>query len=146
MTIGQASEDRLAAMAALQARISARMNNLEMNGLISMTQEQLISQQIIKAQTDEEREKSLNIVIDSEGRTIDKRTGEIVQLQSRVPTLKANLRLQKREIKSALAASGLKIQDKEVKSAEKINKYETVANEEKPAVETTSSFFDARLK
>ena len=52
MTIGQASEDRLAAMAALQARISARMNNLEMNGLISMTQQKLISQQIIKDQTD----------------------------------------------------------------------------------------------
>ncbi len=56
-----------------------------------------IEQLQMRQQTLEERERSLNLIIDSEGRTIDKRTGEVVQLQSRMPTLKANIKAQKRD-------------------------------------------------
>jgi hypothetical protein len=52
-----------------------------------------------------ERERSLNITIDSEGRTIDKRTGEVIQLQTRMPTLKANLKVQRRDFKSGIAST-----------------------------------------
>ena len=52
-----------------------------------------------------ERERSLNITIDAEGRTIDKRTGEVIQLQTRMPTLKANLKVQRRDFKSGIAST-----------------------------------------
>ena len=43
--------------------------------------------------TPQERDRLQNLIIDSEGRTVDKRTGEIVHIQSRMPTLKANLKV-----------------------------------------------------
>lgn len=49
-------------------------------------------QQQQKQLTPQERERLQNLIIDSEGRTVDKRTGEIVQIESRTPTLKANLK------------------------------------------------------
>ena len=45
-----------------------------------------------------DREKLLNLIIDSEGRTIDKRTGELVQIESFTPTLKANIKAQKTRV------------------------------------------------
>jgi hypothetical protein len=42
-------------------------------------------------------------IIDAEGRTIDKRTGEVVQIQSRMPTLKANIKAQKRDYKTGIS-------------------------------------------
>lgn len=62
-----------------------------------------LSVEELNKQAKEERERSLNLIIDSEGRTIDKRTGEVVQIQSRVPTLKANMKVaQKRDYKTAM--------------------------------------------
>ena len=46
-----------------------------------------------KQLTPEERGRLQNLIIDSEGRTVDKRTGEIVQIASRTPTLKANIKV-----------------------------------------------------
>jgi hypothetical protein len=46
----------------------------------------------------EDRDRPVHVTIDKEGRTIDTRTGEVLQMQSRVPTLKANIRAQKREV------------------------------------------------
>lgn len=43
--------------------------------------------------TPQERDRLQNLIIDSEGRTVDKRTGEIVHIESRMPTLKANLKV-----------------------------------------------------
>jgi len=56
----------------------------------------------LQLQSQEERDRSLNLIIDSEGRTVDKRTGEIVQIQSRLPTLKANIQAKKRDIDSKI--------------------------------------------
>ncbi len=56
----------------------------------------------LQLQSQEERERSLNLIIDSDGRTIDKRTGELVQIQSRLPTLKANIQAKKRDIDSKI--------------------------------------------
>lgn len=56
-----------------------------------------------RQQTAQDRERSLNLIIDSEGRTVDKRTGELVQIESRTPTLKANLKVQqKKDIKPTM--------------------------------------------
>ena len=46
----------------------------------------------------EERDRPVHVKIDKEGRTIDTITGEVLQLPSRLPTLKANLRVQKKEV------------------------------------------------
>ncbi|CAF1057656.1 unnamed protein product [Didymodactylos carnosus] len=53
--------------------------------------------QLFQASPDE-RERPIHVKIDKGGRTIDTRTGEILQMQSRMPTLKANIRAQKREV------------------------------------------------
>ncbi|CAF0894597.1 unnamed protein product [Adineta steineri] len=47
----------------------------------------------------EPRERPVNVTIDREGRTIDTITGEVLQIPSLTPTLKANLRAQKKDIK-----------------------------------------------
>lgn len=53
--------------------------------------------------TPQERERLQNLIIDSEGRTVDKRTGEIVQIQSHTPTLKANLKVAQQQLRQRLA-------------------------------------------
>lgn len=75
---------------------TAHVQNIITNTTKASIQEQAAQRQL----NAQERERSLNLIIDSEGRTVDKRTGELVQLQSRVPTLKANLKVQKRDLKS----------------------------------------------
>ncbi len=95
--------------------MAARTASLELTQLnVSNVVPQVLEQQQQRQQTIEERERSLNLIIDSEGRTIDKRTGEVVQLQSRMPTLKANIKAQKRDYRTAMsgdkrgdAASGI---------------------------------------
>lgn len=52
--------------------------------------------------TPQERERVQNLIIDSEGRTVDKRTGEILQIESRVPTLKANLKVAQQSMQKRL--------------------------------------------
>jgi len=37
------------------------------------------------------------VILDAEGRTIDVKTGQAIQLQHHMPTLKANIRAKKRE-------------------------------------------------
>ena len=134
------NEDRVNAISALQARIAATMGSLGARGLVTLTPEQ-----IMNAQAAEERDRSLNLVIDSEGRTIDKRTGEIVPIQSRMPTLKANIRTTKK--KEPLKP----IDIKEEKPAEEepkpfqFTKNMVPLEETKPADEA-SAFFDNRLK
>jgi hypothetical protein len=140
-------EDRVSAITALQARIAATMGNLGSRGLVQLTPEQ-----IQNAQAAEERDRSLNLVIDAEGRTIDKRTGEVVQLQSRQPTLKANIRSKKKEIK--ILGSSKPIDPKEEKLAEQQeiafmftkNQPEVQETTSKPAEEASSAYFDNRLR
>lgn len=108
-------EDKQAKLLALKAQVAARTASLELTQLnVSNVVPQVLEQQQQRQQTIEERERSLNLIIDSEGRTIDKRTGEVVQLQSRMPTLKANIKAQKRDYRTAMsgdkrgdAASGI---------------------------------------
>ena len=60
---------------------------------------QLTPEQIQSIQTAKERDRSLNLVIDTELRTIDKRFGEVILIQSCQPTFKANILSKKKEIK-----------------------------------------------
>ena len=138
-------EDRVSAITALQARIAATMGNLGAKGIVQLTPEQ-----IQNAQAAEERDRSLNLLIDAEGRTIDKRTGEIVQIQSRLPTLKANIRSKKKEVKIlGVKPSEVKVEkEPEVQPLPfKFTKSGTTSIQEpsKP-VEEAAAYFDNRLK
>jgi hypothetical protein len=99
-------EDKQAALMALKAKIAASVASAEVQSMLEQNkkvdQTQLtIQEQIIQRQLSaQERDMSLNIIIDSEGRTVDKRTGQVVQIQSRTPTIKANLKSQKRDHKT----------------------------------------------
>jgi U4/U6 small nuclear ribonucleoprotein PRP3 len=95
-------EDRLAAINALKAKIAASQVGLNSQIVQAASAVQQIKEkQQTEAETIEQRQRSLNTIIDSEGRAIDKRTGEIIQIESRVPTLKANLKVaQKRDYKT----------------------------------------------
>ena len=98
-------EDKQAALMALKAKLAASVASAEVQSMLDKTkatekvqlslQEQLVQRQV----SAQERELSLNLIIDSEGRTVDKRTGQVVQIQSRVPTIKANIKTQKRDHK-----------------------------------------------
>jgi hypothetical protein len=91
---------------ALKAKIAASMASAELsNIMIGQTQVTLQEQMAQRQQSAQEREMSLNIIIDSEGRTIDKRTGQVVQIQSRAPTIKANIKAQKRDYKTAMSGT-----------------------------------------
>lgn len=102
---------------ALKAKVAAQAASLDLSQIAVPTQPVMLNPleaQQIRQLSIEERERSLNLIIDSEGRTIDKRTGEVVQLQSRMPTLKANIKAQKRDYRTAMtgdkkgdAASGI---------------------------------------
>lgn len=91
---------------ALKARIAASVASAEVQSMLDQTTkyeptQMTLQEQIIQRQLSaQEREMSLNIIIDSEGRTVDKRTGQVVQIQSRTPTIKANLKTQKRDHKT----------------------------------------------
>ncbi len=99
-------EDKQAALMALKARIAASVASAEVQSMLDQTTkyeptQMTLQEQIIQRQLSaQEREMSLNIIIDSEGRTVDKRTGQVVQIQSRTPTIKANLKTQKRDHKT----------------------------------------------
>jgi len=41
--------------------------------------------------------RAMPLILDAEGRTIDVKTGQAIQLQHHMPTLKANIRAKKRE-------------------------------------------------
>ena len=140
---------------ALKAKIAAASNNLE----ITLDAHQKILSPLeqiqMRQQTMEERERSLNLIIDSEGRTIDKRTGEVVQLQSRMPTLKANIKAQKRDYDQRerkatdLFASGIASTMSGIASV--FNKLVPAQPEPTPAAALNAEaqselFFDPRLK
>jgi hypothetical protein len=135
----QTNEDRLATMSALQQRIAATMGNLELKGVLNAQQ--------IKLQTAADRDRSLNLVIDAEGRTVDKRTGEVVQLQSRMPTLKANLRVQQ---KRPATQAGLAQRPDEQKQAQTglITPFILTQQEMTDTQQQNekANFFDSRLK
>jgi U4/U6 small nuclear ribonucleoprotein PRP3 len=101
-----ATDEKKAKLLELKAKLAASAATAQIQnimqqklGLQEAAQQEAVIQRI---ESMEERERSLNLIIDSEGRTIDKRTGEVVQIQSRVPTLKANLKAQKRDYKTAM--------------------------------------------
>lgn len=139
---------------ALKAKIAASVASAQVQNILSnpSIQDQIVAQQMSK----EERERSLNLIIDSEGRTIDKRTGQVVQLESRMPTLKANLKAQKRDYKTAMAgdktdlfASGIASTISGVSSVFQgakttLSTVTTTELEKEKAVSET--FFDPRLK
>lgn len=101
ITIQPAYDDKRATLSALKAKIAASTANLELS-IVSTQIMSPLEQIQMRQQTIEDRERSLNLIIDAEGRTIDKRTGEVVQIQSRMPTLKANIKAQKRDYKTAM--------------------------------------------
>lgn len=140
-------------MVALKARIAASVANVQAKSYFENTTASMprtLPDQLMQRQQNlEERDRSLNLIIDSEGRTIDKRTGEVILMQTPLPTLKANIKTQKRDYRTAMGAdkkdfaSGLastitgtssvlesKIGDKNIEG-------------EKEIVE---NFYDARLK
>lgn len=145
----QIQEDKKAALMALKAKIAATTANTQIQNILGASQTVLQEQLVQRQQSVAERDRSLNLIIDSEGRTIDKRTGEVVQIQSRMPTLKANLKVQKRDYKTAFGdkksdTSGI---------ASTLAGIESVIQESKeakpapaPATEEVSEFFDPRLK
>lgn len=74
-------------------------------------------------------DRPVHVTIDKEGRTIDSLTGEVLQIPNRIPTLKANLRVQKKDIKQEQPKS------KAVK--------EVVI--EHPGLDASAVHFDARI-
>jgi hypothetical protein len=117
------TDSRLAAMAALQAKIAASMGNLEQKGVLK-----------VPIPSDK-----VSLVLDSQGRTVDKSTGQILApLLSRQPTLKVNMRAQKRDFRTI------------TKEDEKTNKKATADNlfgvDLTEDTNETSNFYDTRLK
>jgi hypothetical protein len=76
----------------------------------------------------EDRDRPVHVTIDKEGRTIDTLTGEVLQLPNRLPTLKANIRVQKKEI----------IKQENPKIGRE-------APPEHPGLDTSAAHFDARI-
>lgn len=74
-------------------------------------------------------ERPVHVTIDREGRTIDSLTGEVLQLPGRVPTLKANMRVQKKDIK---------LEQPKIKAAKE-------APPEFPGLDASAQFHDGRL-
>lgn len=117
------TDSRLAAMAALQAKIAASMGNLEQKGVLK-----------VPMPSDK-----VSLVLDSQGRTVDKSTGQILApLLTRQPTLKVNMRAQKRDFKTMM------------KEDEKTNKKATTDNlfgvDLTDDTNEISNFHDTRLK
>jgi U4/U6 small nuclear ribonucleoprotein PRP3 len=83
-------EEKAYKLAELKARISSNSANEAIKNIVAVQQLTIKEQLEQRQQTVEERERSLNLIIDSEGRTVDRRTGEVVQIQSHIPTLKVN--------------------------------------------------------
>lgn len=166
VTVNTIAEDKKNAIMALKARIAATAASAEVQnilaskqpaGNIALTVQEQLAQRLKNQQ---ERERSLNLIIDAEGRTIDRRTGEVVQIQSRMPTLKANIKAQKRDYKSGTASIMPGSSDRESSG------FASVLNETsgtasifdksdhpqssflEPAVDSSvsESFFDNRLK
>lgn len=78
----------------------------------------------------EERDRPVHVTIDKEGRTIDTLTGEVLQIPNRVPTLKANLRVQKKDV--------IKQEHPKIRPAKEIVI-------EQPGLDASAPFFDARI-
>ena len=74
-------------------------------------------------------EKPVHVTIDREGRTIDSITGEVLQLPNRIPTLKANLRVQKKDVKQE--------QPKQKAVKEVVTEY--------PGIDASAKYHDGRL-
>ena len=137
-------------MAALQARIAAASAGQQ---AILEQRASALEQLEIQKQNMEDRERSLNLIIDSEGRTIDKRTGEVIQIQSRMPTLKANIKVQKKD--QVKAPGDKKLGDMVSGITSTMTGISTVMSEAPSVLPQTSAaaetevsqnFFDSRLK
>ena len=87
-------EEKAASILALKARIAANPVQQRL-AAIEQQQKQAVAQEQIaqKQENMQDRELLKHLIFDAEGRTIDKRTGEIVNIQSRTPTLKANMKV-----------------------------------------------------
>ncbi|CAF0703588.1 unnamed protein product [Brachionus calyciflorus] len=152
--LNKLAESKKDALIALKAKIAASVANAQVKNILDNVPVSIptsFPDQLIQRQhTLEERDRSLNLIIDSEGRTIDKRTGEVVLLQSRMPTLKANIKTQKRDYRTAMGgdkseyASGIASTISGVSSVFQAK----VVPEKKPEgeKEVSEAFFDNRLK
>lgn len=78
----------------------------------------------------EDRDRPVHVTIDREGRTIDSITGEVLQIPNRVPTLKANLRVQKKDV--------IKQEFPKMKQAKEVFI-------EHPGLDASAAHFDARI-
>lgn len=78
----------------------------------------------------EDRDRPVHVTIDKEGRTIDSLTGEVLQIPSRIPTLKANLRVQKKDT---------------IKQEQPKIKVQKEVVIEHPGLDASAAFFDARI-
>jgi len=78
----------------------------------------------------EDSDRPIHIIIDKEGRAINFRTGEVVQIPSRVPILRANLRIQKKDVN--------KQEQPKITAAKEVGI-------EHPGLDASASFFDARI-
>jgi hypothetical protein len=77
----------------------------------------------------EDREKPVNVIIDKQGRAIDLFTGDVIPLPGCVPTLKANLRLKRKDI---------------IKQGPKLKPAREAAIEHH-GLNASAAFFDARI-
>ncbi len=75
-------------------------------------------------------DRPVRVTIDAQGRTIDLFTGEVLQIPSRVPTLKANLRVQKKDL--------IKQEQPKIKAPKEVAI-------EHPGLDASAPFFDARI-
>lgn len=138
---------------ALKARIAASVANVQAKNYFEntpITMPRTLPEQLMQRQQNmEERDRSLNLIIDSEGRTIDKRTGEVVLMQTPLPTLKANIKTQKRDYRTAMGGdkkeytSGLASTISGVSTAMDAKLGDKRLEGEK---ETPETFYDSRLK
>lgn len=152
--VNKAADDKKSAIMALKAKIAAASSNINQRIDSQMQFQQIIPEHNFQTpqQTAEERERSLNLIIDSEGRTIDKRTGELIQIESRLPTLKANIQAKKRDYNSRvkkstdLFASGIASTISGMSSVFTTNSELLIEEKKEPEVQEQSElYFDPRL-
>ena len=129
-TEDSAGTEKAKRAADLQARIQERFNanpsiaaalqKFQSHAAVAQSQSQGVHMDNVKPKG--------KIIVDAQGRTIDAATGEVIELQHHVPTLKANIRAQKRQHLQTVMAETEKQVKQEVKEEA-----------------STSSFFDPRV-
>jgi U4/U6 small nuclear ribonucleoprotein PRP3 len=91
------SGDLLRRQTELQSRIQSQMMNVGLGGDSVAAALAAAAQKQAQAQAQQAQSKPTPLILDEQGRTIDAKTGETIQLQQHMPTLKANIRAKRRE-------------------------------------------------